>query len=168
MAGCHCLIVSFALFLFRLYRLKRLYSLRLGRPLLHLLLLLTRLRRGRRRDRLGHRLRSLPRVHRFLHHQRRLRFHHPHAMAAREAGYLRGDPERPPGGGLDGWREGFGCPLLPVPQEISAPPGKPYLSARAAKWRIGSPQPQIAEWLRCTDSYQSCSIPGTLCLGGLQ
>lgn len=122
MAGCHCLIVILARFRFRLYRLPRLYSLRLGRPLLHLLRLLTLLRRGRRRDRLGHRLRSRPRVHRFLHHQRRFRFHHLHAMAGPEAGYLLGGPERPPGGGLDGPGEGWSCPLLPVPQELAAPP----------------------------------------------
>lgn len=65
-------------------------------------------------------------------------------------------------GGLEG------LPPTPGAPGARGPPGKPYLSARAVIWRTKSPQPQIAAWPRCTDSYQRCSIPGTLCSGGLQ
>lgn len=75
-------------------------------------------------------------------------------------------------GAAAGWRArrtGGGLELPPTPGAPGArgPPGKPYLSARAARWRTKSPQPQTAAWPRCTDSYQRCSIPGTLCRGGL-
>lgn len=76
-------------------------------------------------------------------------------------------------GAAAGWRarriEGSeGLPPTPGAPEDLCLPGMPYLSARAVIWRIKSPQPQIAAWLRCMDSYQRCSIPGTLCSGGLQ
>lgn len=75
-------------------------------------------------------------------------------------------------GAAAGWRArrtggGFWLPPTPGAPGAREPPGKPYLSARAVIWRIKSPQPQIAAWPRCTDSYQRCSIPGTLCRGGL-
>lgn len=89
------------------FRLRLRLKVRLfRRPRLQALRLLTRLRRGRRPARLARRLRTRARVQRRLHHQRRFRFHHPHAMAGPEAGYLLGGPERPPGGGLDGSEEG--------------------------------------------------------------
>jgi hypothetical protein len=76
-------------------------------------------------------------------------------------------------GAAAGWRArriwgGLWLPPTPGAPEDRDPPGMPYLSARAVRWRTGSPQPQTAAWLRCTDSYQRCSSPGTLCSGGLQ
>lgn len=107
--GCHWVIFILG---FRLRRLKRLFllnSLRLGRPLLHCLRLLTVLRRVRRRGRLIRRLRSLPRANRRLHHHLRFLLHHPHAMAGR------GAPERQARAWLYGW---WAWELLAGPGEL--------------------------------------------------